>query len=40
VTHYLAGRVGEVRDMFQRGQASPYDMYGDMSPLEVRRYAD
>jgi hypothetical protein len=38
VAHYLAGRVGAVREMLQSGQASPNDVYGDQSPLEVSRY--
>ena len=35
VAHYLAGRVQKVRELFQSGEASPYDVYGCRSPLEV-----
>ena len=35
VAHYLAGRVGAVKEMLQSGQASPNDVYGTQSPLEV-----
>lgn len=36
VKHYLSGSVDKVQRMFQDGQASPHDVYGDMTPLEVR----
>jgi hypothetical protein len=36
VAHYLAGRVEKVRELFQSGKASPYDVYGRRTPLEVR----
>lgn len=38
VAHYLAGRVGAVREMLQSGQASPNDVYGTRSPLEVSQH--
>ena len=37
VAHYLAGRLGAVRELFLAGEASPYDVYGNRTPLEVRR---
>ena len=37
VAHYIAGRVGAVREMFMTGEASPYDVHGGLTPLEVRR---
>ena len=36
VAHYLAGRVEKVREHFQSGKASPYDIYGGRTSLEVR----
>lgn len=35
VAHFLAGRAGAVRDMFERGEASPHDVYGGRNVLEV-----
>lgn len=38
VAYYLAGRVDLVQQMFRDGQASPYDIYGKKTPLEVRKH--
>ena len=36
VKHYLSGSVDAIQGMFTRGQASPNDVYGAVTPLEVR----